>query len=156
MPANFKIESGFIAEQNSASTAALAEDLDFLGRKLERRGIDIEAIIEKARGLRVAVPSWGLGTGGTRFARFPGPGEPRNIYEKLEDCATINDLVRTTPAVSLQRASISRWGPSVFLAAIKIAASSVSIRTFFSRPFSLATCSSSKFKVDFIVTSRRF
>jgi L-rhamnose isomerase/sugar isomerase len=42
-----------------------------------------------------------MGTGGTRFARFPGPGEPRNIYEKLEDCATISKLVRTTPSVSL-------------------------------------------------------
>jgi L-rhamnose isomerase/sugar isomerase len=49
----------------------------------------------------VAVPSWGVGTGGTRFARFPGEGEPRDIYEKLEDCATIFKLVRSTPAVSL-------------------------------------------------------
>ncbi len=30
-----------------------------------------------------------------------GVGEPRGIYEKLEDCATINQLVRSTPAVSL-------------------------------------------------------
>jgi len=47
------------------------------------------------------VPSWGVGTGGTRFARFAGPGEPRDVYEKLEDCATIHKLVRSTPAVSL-------------------------------------------------------
>ncbi len=47
------------------------------------------------------MPSWGVGTGGTRFARFPGPGEPRDIYEKLEDCSTINQLVRSTSAVSL-------------------------------------------------------
>jgi L-rhamnose isomerase / sugar isomerase len=47
------------------------------------------------------VPSWGLGTGGTRFARFPGPGEPRDIFEKLEDCGTVFKLVRSTPAVSL-------------------------------------------------------
>ena len=49
----------------------------------------------------MAVPSWGVGTGGTRFARFPGVGEPRNIFEKLEDCGTIFKLVRSTPAVSL-------------------------------------------------------
>ena len=42
-----------------------------------------------------------MGTGGTRFARFPGVGEPRNIFEKLEDCSTINRLVRATPTVSL-------------------------------------------------------
>ena len=101
MPENFEIESGFIAEQNSSRAAEHAEDFDHLSRKLGRRGIDIEAIVEKARGLRVAIPSWGVGTGGTRFARFPGLGEPRGIYEKLEDCSTINKLVRTTPAVSL-------------------------------------------------------
>jgi L-rhamnose isomerase/sugar isomerase len=101
MPANFEIESSFIAERNAASEAALVEDLEHLGRKLSRRSIDIETIIEKARGLRVAIPSWGVGTGGTRFARFPGPGEPRDVFEKLEDCSTINKLVRTTPSVSL-------------------------------------------------------
>ncbi len=101
MPANFEIESGFIAEQNAANADWLAEDLDHLERKLARRGVEIESIIEKARGLRVAIPSWGVGTGGTRFARFPGSGEPRGIYEKLEDCSTINKLVRTTPSVSL-------------------------------------------------------
>ena len=42
----------------------------------------------------MAVPSWGVGTGGTRFARFPGPGEPRDIFEKLEDCGTVFKLVR--------------------------------------------------------------
>ena len=47
------------------------------------------------------MPSWGVGTGGTRFARFPGIGEPRNIFEKLEDCSTINKLVKATPSVSL-------------------------------------------------------
>ena len=48
----------------------------------------------------VAVPTWGVGTGGTRFARFPGPGEPRGIFEKIEDCGVINQLTRATPSVS--------------------------------------------------------
>jgi len=42
-----------------------------------------------------------VGTGGTRFARFPGPGEPRNIFEKLDDCSVIQQLGRVTPKVSL-------------------------------------------------------
>lgn len=79
----------------------LEEDLDYLSRKLQRRGIEIESLIDKAAHLKVAVPSWGVGTGGTRFARFAGKGEPRNVFEKLDDCSTINTLVRTTPAVSL-------------------------------------------------------
>ena len=49
----------------------------------------------------VAVPSWGLGSGGTRFARFPIAGEPRNIFEKLEDCEVVFRLTRATPGVSL-------------------------------------------------------
>lgn len=29
-------------------------------------------MVEKVRAFTVAVPSWDVGTGGTRFARFPG------------------------------------------------------------------------------------
>ena len=101
MPATFEIEQDFIAEQNKAKSDWLAEDFEYLGKKLLRRGVDIETSVEKARALEIAIPSWGVGTGGTRFARFPGQGEPRGIYEKLEDCATINKLVRSTSAVSL-------------------------------------------------------
>lgn len=101
MPVNFEIEQDFIAEQNKAGGEWLAEDFEYLGKRLRRRNVDIETLVEKARGFRIAVPSWGVGTGGTRFARFPGPGEPRGIYEKLEDCSTINKLVRSTSAVSL-------------------------------------------------------
>ena len=101
MPATFEIKQDFIAEQNKAKGDWLAEDFEYLGRKLRRRNVDIESLVEKARKLKVAVPSWGVGTGGTRFARFPGAGEPRGVFEKLEDCSTINKLVRTTPSVSL-------------------------------------------------------
>src|SRR4051812_42250865 len=101
MPASFMISRDFIAEQNETRRALLDEDLDYLSRKLRRQDLDIETLIDKVQTLKVALPSWGVGTGGTRFARFPGSGEPRNIYEKLEDCATINDLVRVTPSVSL-------------------------------------------------------
>lgn len=101
MPTNFEISDDFIAEQNKSKRLWLAEDFEYLGKKLRRRDVEIEELVEKARGLQVAVPSWGVGTGGTRFARFPGEGEPRGIYEKLEDCSTINRLVRSTSAVSL-------------------------------------------------------
>lgn len=94
------INNAFVAEQNHAASAALNEDYSALGNKLARRGIDIDAITAKAAQFQVAVPSWGTGTGGTRFARFPGLGEPRNIFEKLEDCSVINQLVTCTGAVS--------------------------------------------------------
>lgn len=90
-----------IGEQNAARTATLEDDYTALGRQLARRAVDIEQLTARAMAFRVAVPSWGVGTGGTRFARFPLPGEPRNIYEKLEDCEALFTLVRCTPGVSL-------------------------------------------------------
>lgn len=98
---NFEISGEFIARQNEQREEFLAEDFEYLGRKLKRSGVDIESLVAKAQSFQVAVPSWGVGTGGTRFARFPGVGEPRGVYEKLEDCATINQLVRSTSSVSL-------------------------------------------------------
>ena len=101
MSATFEISPDLVARENRRHEAALAEDYEHLGRVLRRRDLDIGVLTARAQALRVAVPSWGVGTGGTRFARFPGAGEPRDIFEKLDDCATIHQLVRTTPAVSL-------------------------------------------------------
>ena len=91
-----------IAAEN-AQGAGARSTLDYaaLGEQLARRGIDIDDVTDRVGGFGVAVPSWGVGTGGTRFARFPGPGEPRDIWEKLDDCAAIQQLARATPRVSL-------------------------------------------------------
>ncbi|HEY3134962.1 MAG TPA: L-rhamnose catabolism isomerase [Blastocatellia bacterium] len=101
MATQFDIADEFIADQNQKAKSWLEEDYDYLAKKLRRRNVDIEDLTKKAQSFRVAVPSWGVGTGGTRFARFSGPGEPRDVYEKLQDCATIFKLVRSTNAVSL-------------------------------------------------------
>src|SRR5436309_5067387 len=101
MATHFEIEDGFIHEENQKAKAWVAEDYEHLAKQLQRKGVEIEDLVAKAQAFSVAIPSWGVGTGGTRFARFPGTGEPRDIYEKLEDCATIFKLVRSTPAVSL-------------------------------------------------------
>lgn len=98
--AGFRIDQGFVAEHNRRAEAALADDYAALAMRLARRGVDIEAITAKVQAFAVAVPTWGVGTGGTRFGRFPGPGEPRSVFEKLADCATIHALVRITPTVS--------------------------------------------------------
>jgi L-rhamnose isomerase / sugar isomerase len=90
-----------IAEHNDQHAAALASDYAALGEKLARSDIDIDAITAKVSDFFVAVPSWGVGTGGTRFARFPGLGEPRHIFDKLDDCGVIQQLTRATPTVSL-------------------------------------------------------
>ncbi len=95
------ISADVIGTSNAKREQALNDDYDALGEQLERRGIDIEAITDRVAAFGVAVPSWGVGTGGTRFARFPGRGEPRDIFDKLDDCAVINQLSRLTPTVSL-------------------------------------------------------
>jgi L-rhamnose isomerase/sugar isomerase len=94
------IDPARVGEHNRDLTEVLQQDYDALGIQLERGGIDIEEVTAAARKFAVAIPSWGVGTGGTRFARFASPGEPRNTFEKLEDCAVINQLVRCTSAVS--------------------------------------------------------
>ena len=89
-----------IQERNGPLLADLERDFASLGEALSRRDIDIEEVTARAESFSVALPSWGVGTGGTRFARFPGPGEPENVHQKLQDCAVINTLTRVTPRVS--------------------------------------------------------
>jgi L-rhamnose isomerase/sugar isomerase len=95
------IDTSLVADHNAKLAAQLQADYEALGGMLARRGNDIEALTALAQDFAVALPSWGVGTGGTRFARFPGRGEPRNVFEKLDDCSVINQLTRATPAVSL-------------------------------------------------------
>jgi L-rhamnose isomerase / sugar isomerase len=97
---SYRIPEALIGEENARLAAAQAEDYETLGRRLGRAGVDTETITAKVAAFAVALPTWGVGTGGTRFARFPGPGEPRSIFDKLEDCATIHQLTRATPTCS--------------------------------------------------------
>jgi L-rhamnose isomerase / sugar isomerase len=98
---SFFIDASFIAEANEKTAPALVEDFDHLARVLARRSLDAEAIAKKVAAFGVALPTWGVGTGGTRFARFPGAGEPRHIFDKLDDCAVVQQLTRATPTLSL-------------------------------------------------------
>ena len=94
------LAAGLVNAANEAALPALREDYDALGAQLARRFIDLERITEAAGRFSVALPSWGVGTGGTRFARFPGLGEPRDIFDKLADCAAVHQLTAMTPRVS--------------------------------------------------------
>jgi L-rhamnose isomerase/sugar isomerase len=72
-----------------------------LSDTLAQRGLDPVAIIEKVKSFQVAIPSWALGTGGTRFGRFPIGGEPRNLEEKIEDVGLLHALNRSSDSISL-------------------------------------------------------
>jgi len=98
--AGLPLSADQIAEHNAARLDALRDEYDSLGRSLARRGVDIDGVKARVAGFTVALPTWGSGVGGTRFAKFPIPGEPTNIHEKLADCAVVQQLGRATPRVS--------------------------------------------------------
>jgi len=62
---------------------------------------DLDGVMKKLMAFSVAIPSWALGTGGTRFGRFSGAGEPRNLEEKLDDVGLLHALNRASGAISL-------------------------------------------------------
>jgi L-rhamnose isomerase / sugar isomerase len=76
-------------------------DLDHTGALLARWSIDPEAVIAELQRFTVAAPSWAVGTGGTRFGRFPGGGEPRTTGEKVDDVAALNALTGANRSISL-------------------------------------------------------
>ena len=90
-----------IAKDNDRLMDAHLADYAALGARLARENIDIEDIVAKVMALEVGLPSWGMVSGGTRFARFPLPGEPTDVYEKIEDCSVVHQLTGLTPRVSL-------------------------------------------------------
>lgn len=103
----YQIPLELIAEDNRVRAEDLDRDYDALRDSLRRSGLlsalesDLDAITQQVAKFEVAVPSWGLGIGGTRFGRFPIAGEPQNIFDKLVDAATIHRLCGATPRVSL-------------------------------------------------------
>jgi len=80
-----------------------AHDRDFsdLAERLQREGVVADAVVAAVQRFEVALPSWALATGGTRFGRFPGPGEPRTLREKMEDAALVHQLTGAAPRISL-------------------------------------------------------
>ena len=76
-------------------------ELAHAAERLERRGYDVESLVAEIGRFSVAIPSWALTTGGTRFGRFPGPGEPRNLREKLEDAAVVRQLTAAANRIAL-------------------------------------------------------
>lgn len=92
-----RIEKHQIDEHNSQAAGKHQRKLESIA--LEFSGV--EAVIQKLIDFQIAIPSWALGTGGTRFGRFSGGGEPRNLEEKLEDVGLLHQLNQSSGAVSL-------------------------------------------------------
>lgn len=62
---------------------------------------NVDGVLQKLIDFQIAIPSWALGTGGTRFGRFSGPGEPRSLEEKIEDVGLLHLLNQSSGAISL-------------------------------------------------------
>ncbi|MHB1179123.1 MAG: sugar isomerase, partial [Daejeonella sp.] len=91
------IENYQIEQQNSDLQKSHQQKIDFLVSQIS----GIENIINKLMEFQIAIPSWALGTGGTRFGRFSGGGEPRNLEEKMEDIGLLHQLNKSSGAISL-------------------------------------------------------
>ncbi|MFA6057456.1 MAG: TIM barrel protein [Taibaiella sp.] len=86
-----------IAEHNESLLKDHQRRINFIGSEIG----NVEDILQKLTAFQVAIPSWALGTGGTRFGRFSGGGEPRNLEEKIEDIGLLQALNQSSGAISL-------------------------------------------------------
>ncbi len=96
-----KLNTQKIADFNLAQTNELKSQVEFLGNQIDKSGQDTKAIIQKIADFQVAIPSWALGAGGTRFGRFSYGGEPSSLEQKIEDIGLIHKLTQTAGAISL-------------------------------------------------------
>src|SRR5258705_11897413 len=92
-----KIEKYKIEEHTHSLMKEHQRRFDFLSADIK----NTNAILKKLVDFQIAIPSWALGTGGTRFGRFSGGGEPRNLEEKIEDVGLLHTLNQSSGAISL-------------------------------------------------------
>ncbi|ALJ01100.1 TIM barrel protein [Rufibacter tibetensis] len=92
-----QLEKYKIDEFNHSQQAEHTRKFEFLADGLS----NVEGVLQKLVDFQIAIPSWALGTGGTRFGRFSGGGEPRSLEEKIEDVGLLHSLNRSSGAISL-------------------------------------------------------
>jgi L-rhamnose isomerase / sugar isomerase len=95
------IDRSRIEEDNQIRLAWHESDLEHALDVVGRSGVDGQAVITEVARFSAAAPSWAVGTGGTRFGRFPAGGEPRDTYQKIDDIAVLNSLTGANRTVSL-------------------------------------------------------
>ena len=96
-----KIDINQIEQVNKNSLSGHHDNYDFLAGNLSKAGKDVSQIIEKLSKFQVAIPSWALGAGGTRFGRFGFQGEPSTLEQKIDDVGILHQLTQTAGAISL-------------------------------------------------------
>ena len=119
-----KIQQEQISDFNKKELENHKDNFDFLASKLTKNGHKVETIVSKLSEFQVAIPSWALGAGGTRFGRFGFYGEPSNLEEKIDDVGILHSLTQTAGAVSLH----IPWDIPSDYAAIKEKANALNIK----------------------------
>src|SRR5437867_3315667 len=92
-----QIEKYKIEEFNQQNLQEHKRKFDFVSSSVK----NLEEVLQKLIDFQIAIPSWALGTGGTRFGRFPAGGEPRSLEEKIEDVGLLHVLNQSSGAISL-------------------------------------------------------
>src|SRR5690554_25994 len=90
-----------ISTHNDQTLPDHRESFGYLSKRLENQNVDTQKIIKQLRDFQIAIPSWALGNGGTRFGRFSGGGEPRTLEEKIADVGLLHALNKSSGAISL-------------------------------------------------------
>lgn len=96
-----KISADQIQDYNAPFEKEQERQFSFLAEGLEKKGKNVATLIKKIQDLQIAIPSWALGTGGTRFGRFSGGGEPATLTQKIQDVGIIHALNKSSNAISL-------------------------------------------------------
>jgi L-rhamnose isomerase/sugar isomerase len=96
-----KIAKEQVASLNQVWIEDHQDQFRFVQDRLEKKGVPVEAVLQKIQDFQVAIPSWALGAGGTRFGRFSYGGEPGNLEEKIKDVGIIHALTQSAGAISL-------------------------------------------------------
>lgn len=96
-----RLSNDLIQDINQPDVNDHKNSFDQISSTLSKKGIDTPDIIEKLKAFQIAIPSWALGQGGTRFGRFSIGGEPRTLEEKIEDIGLLHALNGSSGAVSL-------------------------------------------------------
>ena len=96
-----KIQKDQLLDINNSSINTHKDNYNFLANQLTNKGYNVDSIVSRLAEFQVAIPSWALGAGGTRFGRFSFYGEPTNLEQKIEDVGLIHSLTQTAGAVSL-------------------------------------------------------
>ncbi|MCB9320428.1 MAG: sugar isomerase [Lewinellaceae bacterium] len=96
-----RVQQETIHDFNEKHRRSHADAFAFLKMQLEDQGLSTDDLLTRLMDLQVAIPSWALGAGGTRFGRFSTGGEPGNLDQKIEDVGLLHALTRSAGGISL-------------------------------------------------------